>query len=321
MLLLGQSRSYSRGSTETLLCSAVQYRDAAIKIEGDGFRASEEERLAYTEEVAGSIPAPPTKHWYSNRGMRTAGRTVPGSNLGDGMGQTTVPVDERGVRVVSRTVHNTLGGGAMQARRTKTKASPDKMEKGKQVIEGTVIPAAKEMPGFKGGYWLVDRETGEGLTFTFFDTTENLQASAAKATQIRGDAVRDIGGDIVSVDEFEVMLDTGPKVHHSASHARVAEFEGDPSRVDEAVGLLEKNLLPAVKNLPGFQGGFWIIDRTSGNGVGVTLFDSSANLAASREAANAVRERTAAQMPGKVSAFKEYEVMSRAETPAGSGIR
>jgi len=37
MLLSGQQRSDSRGSTEMLLSSALQYRGAAIKIEGDRF--------------------------------------------------------------------------------------------------------------------------------------------------------------------------------------------------------------------------------------------------------------------------------------------
>jgi hypothetical protein len=208
----------------------------------------------------------------------------------------------------------------MQARRTKTKTSPENLEKAKQVIEGAVIPASKELPGFKGGYWLADRETGEGIGFTFYDTKENLQASGARATQVRGDAVRDIGAELISVDELEVVLDTGPKVHHTASHARVAEFEGDPSKIDEAVKLLEANVLPNVRNLPGFQGGFWIIDRATGKGAGVTLFDSAANLAASREAADAIRGRTAAQMPGTVGEFKNYEVLTRAEVPAGAGI-
>jgi hypothetical protein len=208
----------------------------------------------------------------------------------------------------------------MHARRTKTKAAPETMAKAKQVIEGAVIPASKELRGFKGGYWLADPETGEGIGFTFYDTKENLQASGARANQVRGDAVRDIGADLISVDEFEVVLDTGPKVHHTASHARVVDFEGDPSRIDEAVRLLETNVLPNVRNLPGFQGGFWIIDRANGKGVGVTLFDSSASLAANREAANAIRERTKSQLPGTVGEFREYEVLTRAEAPAGAGI-
>lgn len=208
----------------------------------------------------------------------------------------------------------------MHARRTKITGSPELTEQAKQVVESKVIPAVNEMPGFRGGYWLIDPATGEGVTFTFFDTKENLQGSADRATQIRGDATSQIGADITSVDEFEVVLDTGPKVHHTASHARVVEFVGDPKRVDEAVGLLEKNVLPAVRNLQGFQGGFWILDRASGEGVGVTLFDSAASLDANREAANSIRERAGTQMPGTVGEFREYEVLTRAEAPKGASV-
>ena len=114
----------------------------------------------------------------------------------------------------------------MHARRTKISGSPERIEQAKQVIESNVIPAANELPGFRGGYWLIDRATGEGITFTFFDTKENLQGTADAATHIRGDATREIGADITSVDEFEVVLDTGPKSitqHHTrgSSNLRV----------------------------------------------------------------------------------------------------
>ena len=66
----------------------------------------------------------------------------------------------------------------MYARRTVTKAAPEQAEKAKEVVENSLIPNAKQLPGFAGGYWLIDRATGEALTFTFFDTKENLEASA-----------------------------------------------------------------------------------------------------------------------------------------------
>lgn len=208
----------------------------------------------------------------------------------------------------------------MHARKTTTKVSPNGIDKAKEVIEGHVIPAAKQLAGFRGGYWLIDRATGEGIALTFFDTGENLKAGGEKAKQIRGDAMRELQGEMISVEEFEVAADTGQKVHSGASHVRVLEFAGDNSRVDETIGLLRERVLPAAKELPGFVGGLWLVNRDNGKGVGVTLFDSGANLAASREGANAIRERSKGQMPGDVGEFKEYEVLSRAETPAVAGV-
>jgi hypothetical protein len=204
----------------------------------------------------------------------------------------------------------------MQARRTVTKAPPEQADKAKDIIETSLLPKAKDLPGFSGGYWLIDRATGQGLTFTFFDTKENLEASAARAGQLRSDAMRDIGAELVEVGHFEVAADTGQKVHRGASHARVLNFEGDPARLGEGIKMIQERVIPAVRGLPGFVGGFWLADREKGKGVGVTLFDSAASLAASRDQAAKIRAQTAGQMPGTVGEFTEYEVLARAETPA-----
>jgi hypothetical protein len=203
----------------------------------------------------------------------------------------------------------------MYARRTVTKAAPEQADKAKEVIEGSLIPKAEDLPGFSGGYWLIDRATGEGLTFTFFDTKENLEASAAQAGQLRSNVARDIGAEVVEVGHFEVAADTGQKVHRGASHARVLSFEGEPPRLAEGIQMIKERVIPMVRTFPGFVGGFWLLDNENGKGVGVTLFDSAASLAASRDQAAQVRKQAVEHMPGAVGEFSEYEVLARAETP------
>jgi antibiotic biosynthesis monooxygenase (ABM) superfamily enzyme len=207
----------------------------------------------------------------------------------------------------------------MYARRTVTKAAPEQAEKAKEVVENSLIPKARQLPGFAGGYWLIDRATGEALTFTFFDTKENLEASAAQAEQLRTGVASEIGATVQEVGGFEVGVDTGQKVHRGATHARVLNFEGDPAAIDQAKQMISERVVPAVRNFPGFLGGFWLFDREAGKGVGVTLFDSAENLKASREAAAGVRAQGQSQTGGRFSEFKEYEVLTKAETPAGVG--
>ena len=207
----------------------------------------------------------------------------------------------------------------MYARRTVTKAAPEQAEKAKEVLENSLIPKAKQLPGFAGGYWLIDRASGEALTFTFFDTKENLEASAAQAEQLRTGVASEIGATVQEVGGFEVGVDTGQKVHRGATHARVLNFEGDPAAIDQAKQMISERVVPAVRNFPGFLGGFWLFDREAGKGVGVTLFDSAENLKASREAAAGVRAQGVSQTGGRFSEFREYEVLTKAETPAGVG--
>src|SRR5438132_6682925 len=146
----------------------------------------------------------------------------------------------------------------MHARKTTTKSSPEQANQTMQVIESQVIPKAKTLPGFKGGYWLFDRRTGEGLSFTFFGTKDELDASAAGAAQIRSGAIGQVpGGSIEGVDHYEVALATGEKVHDRASHARVLTFEGDVKDADRGIKAIEETVVPALKQVPGFVGGFW----------------------------------------------------------------
>lgn len=209
----------------------------------------------------------------------------------------------------------------MHARKTTTKGSPDQLGKAKQVIESQLIPAAGNLPGFKGAYWLADPETGTGLAFTFYDTKASLEASAQAATKLRGDTTQQIGADVVSVEEYEVVADTGQKVHKDASHVRVAQFEFGPAKIEDGISMLRQFVLPNAQKLPGFVGGFWLADRASGKGVGVTLFDSKENVVATREQANKIRTEGASRIGAPIAEFKEYEVLTRAETPAGATAR
>ncbi len=205
----------------------------------------------------------------------------------------------------------------MHARRTTAKASPDKVDQAKQVFESQLVPAIGKMPGSRGAYWLADRETGEVHFFGFFDTKENLVASRPTADSLRSQTAQQIGAEIVGVDEYEVVADTGHKVHKGASHVRVANFEFDPARVEDGIRTIKEKVIPGAQKFAGFQGGFWLLDRANGKGVGVTLFDSKANVVASREQANQIRAESARRTGGKIAEFKEYEVLARAETPAG----
>ena len=57
-------------------------------------------------------------------------------------------------------------------------------------------------------------------------------------------------------------------------YARVATFESDPSTVDDAIAMVRNEILGETP--PGLEGAkmLMLIDRTSGKGLGVTLFDS-----------------------------------------------
>jgi hypothetical protein len=72
-------------------------------------------------------------------------------------------------------------------------------------------------------------------------------------------------------------------------YARVATFQGDPGSVDRAIsavrGEIESGNVP-----PGLEGAkmLMLVDRSSGKGIGVTLFESEEAMRRGDEALNAM---------------------------------
>ncbi len=102
-------------------------------------------------------------------------------------------------------------------------------------------------------------------------------------------------------------------------HARVTRYEGTPEQVDAAIKLVKETIAPAAKRLQGFKGGYWLLDRASGRGFSVTLFESEAALHATEDDAAQLRSRASSIV--KITAVERYEVVAEARVeelaPAG----
>ena len=72
-------------------------------------------------------------------------------------------------------------------------------------------------------------------------------------------------------------------------YARVATFESDPSRVDDAIALVREQV-ESGETPPGLEGAkmLMLVDRETGKGVGVTLFESEEAMRRGDEALNAM---------------------------------
>jgi hypothetical protein len=71
-------------------------------------------------------------------------------------------------------------------------------------------------------------------------------------------------------------------------YARVATFESDPARVDDAISMVRAEVAGGTP--PGLEGAkmLMLINRESGKGIGVTLFESEEAMRRGDEALNAM---------------------------------
>jgi hypothetical protein len=72
-------------------------------------------------------------------------------------------------------------------------------------------------------------------------------------------------------------------------YARVATFESDPSRVDDAIAMVREQV-GSGDTPAGLEGAkmLMLVDRETGKGVGITLFESEEAMRRGDEALNAM---------------------------------
>jgi hypothetical protein len=72
-------------------------------------------------------------------------------------------------------------------------------------------------------------------------------------------------------------------------YARVATFESDPSKVDDAIAMV-RGQVESGETPTGLEGAkmLMLVDRESGKGVGVTLFETEEDMRRGDEALNAM---------------------------------
>ena len=92
-------------------------------------------------------------------------------------------------------------------------------------------------------------------------------------------------------------------------HARVTRFKGELGRIDEGIRNIKENVVPGAKRLAGFKHGYWLLDRKTGEGFGVTVFESEADVEASEESAKKLRD-LAATVGNQITGVERYEVIA-----------
>lgn len=96
----------------------------------------------------------------------------------------------------------------MHARVTRSRTTPEKIDEVIAWFERTALPRAESLRGFEGALELLDRETGAGLTVTFWESAEALAASEAAAAGIRSEGVSALDFEVVGVERYDVTTST-----------------------------------------------------------------------------------------------------------------
>lgn len=94
----------------------------------------------------------------------------------------------------------------MHARVSSYQASdPERLVEGFESVSG----ALEQVDGFSHAYFMVDRDSGKALSITIWDSEDALNASVAKADELRKQGTQGSATTIESVQHYEIPLTIG----------------------------------------------------------------------------------------------------------------
>lgn len=74
------------------------------------------------------------------------------------------------------------------------------------------IGRIRESQGFVDAFFLFGVESDRAAAFTIWESFDSMAASRVAASMLRGEAARSAGGEVVSVEEFEIVSRTSAAV-------------------------------------------------------------------------------------------------------------
>ena len=66
-------------------------------------------------------------------------------------------------------------------------------------------------------------------------------------------------------------------------HARLLRMQVKPDRIDEAARIFAEEVAPGCRDLPGFRGAYFLVDRKLGECMPITLWETEADMIATEE--------------------------------------
>jgi heme-degrading monooxygenase HmoA len=196
----------------------------------------------------------------------------------------------------------------MHARVLRLTGSSEKIDGGIENYKSRVVPALREQDGYGGARLLVNRETGAGVSITFWRDEAASRASFEALTSVRAEASSRFGTETPETKVYEAAVQHRPQPTEGGNWVRLTTLSGDPVKIDEGVRHFESQVIPEVSKLQGFRAAILLVDRTSGEAMVATVWDSKSDLEGSSSQAGPIRTAAAEVLGAKDPKVEGYEV-------------
>lgn len=199
------------------------------------------------------------------------------------------------------------GGWTVYARSTTIQAQPSSIDDGIAFVRDEVMPALKAMDGYVGLSLLVDRESGQCIATSSWETEDAIRLSTDLAAPLREQAGKHFGG-AVNVDQWEIGA--MHREHRSGDGAcvRATWIKMPRDQVDRAIEFYRASVLPALEDLEGFCSASFLVNRDTGRGVSSATFDSREAMDRTQENARELRNARTRELGADILDVGEFEL-------------
>lgn len=107
-------------------------------------------------------------------------------------------------------------------------------------------------------------------------------------------------------------------------YIRATRVQNPPDAIEKGIAFFKEQVLPAAKATPGNAGAVLLVDRKTGSGVGITLWETAHALSASEQMGMSSRTQSAAATGGSIVNVERFEqvIQERSQPPkAGTFVR
>jgi hypothetical protein len=196
----------------------------------------------------------------------------------------------------------------VHARTTHLQADRTKIDEGIALVRDEIIPAVTAMSGCVGMSLLVDRESGQCIATTAWESQDAMAASAEQVRPLRDKAQQVLGASTSDVDQWEVSVVHRDHATPQGACARVTWVSGAPGGSERIVDVYKMAILPRLEELEGFCSASLMTNRETGRAVGTVTFESREHMERSRDKTASIREAAVKEMNAKVDRVAEMEV-------------
>ncbi len=201
------------------------------------------------------------------------------------------------------------GGGLMYGRVIRLKGDPGKREEAMKLWKETTLPAIKKQPGFLGISMVGNRQTGDGLSVSYWETEHQTKQAREQVRPIALKNLEKTGGQIAEEDEVEVFISKRFKPAKSGVWVRVTTLQSDPAKLEQGIAEFKQKILPKLEGQTGCRGGFLMGNRSTGKSFGGSWWETEEDLKNSEAAIVDTRREIVEHTGGKSAKTEAFEVL------------